>query len=226
MFRPQGLVTLSTVYSLRAFVGFFSRQQRSWDLPFGAFHSRKVSGTFPSGSTHLPFSLPLLPSQATGRPDRPRFLGFNPYESPWRLDAGLAHQPLAAPLGFALLGFTGKNLGRDFSRPPLTRFNEHVRGRIRRRLRVSIGSCLVQATRRGKPPRLAQTTLVGFWHQSNPVIQLVCRPGYVFTLRCVAHCCRPPTLSGRLTTLPELTGPAEVPSLRHRSSLAQPFGFV
>jgi hypothetical protein len=143
MFRPQGLVTLSTVYSLRAFVGFFSRRQRSWDLPFGAFPSRKVSGAFPSGSTHLPFSLSLLPPQATGRPDRPRFLGFNPYESPWRLDAGLAHQPLAAPLGFALLGYLSKSLDRDFSRSPLTRFNAYIRGRIRRRPRVSIGSCLV-----------------------------------------------------------------------------------
>jgi hypothetical protein len=39
--------------------------------------------------------------RAPDRPDRPRFLGFDPYESPWRLIAGLGRQPLAAPLGFS-----------------------------------------------------------------------------------------------------------------------------
>jgi hypothetical protein len=60
-FRPQGLVTLSAAYSLRARAGFVSHRQRSWDSPFGAFPSRKVSATSPGGRTHLPFSLPVLP---------------------------------------------------------------------------------------------------------------------------------------------------------------------
>jgi hypothetical protein len=39
----------------------------------------------PHGRTHMPFLLPLLPSpKATGRPGRPRLLGFDPSESPWR----------------------------------------------------------------------------------------------------------------------------------------------
>jgi hypothetical protein len=37
---------------------------------------------------------------AEGRPSRPRFLGFKPFESPWRPDEGLVRRPLAAPLGF------------------------------------------------------------------------------------------------------------------------------
>jgi hypothetical protein len=32
---------------------------------------------------------------------RPRFLGFNPFESPWPPRTCLAYRPLAAPLGFA-----------------------------------------------------------------------------------------------------------------------------
>ena len=78
---------------------------------------------FPPGSTHTPFHLPFnRHPKATGRPDRPRFLGFDPCESPWRPSAGLARQPLAAPLGFALLGSANRSLGRTLARPPLTRF--------------------------------------------------------------------------------------------------------
>jgi hypothetical protein len=35
-FRPQGLATLSTVFSLGALVGSVSRRQRSWASPFEA----------------------------------------------------------------------------------------------------------------------------------------------------------------------------------------------
>jgi hypothetical protein len=42
-FRPQGLITLSAAYSLRARAGSVSHRQRSWDSPFGAFPSHKVS---------------------------------------------------------------------------------------------------------------------------------------------------------------------------------------
>jgi len=42
-FRPQGLVTLSTVYSLRTRAGYVSHQQRSWGfVPFEAFSFCKV----------------------------------------------------------------------------------------------------------------------------------------------------------------------------------------
>jgi hypothetical protein len=61
-FRPQGLVTLSAAYSLRARAGLFSYRRRSWDSPFGAFSFRKVSATFPGGSTHTPFFPSVSPA--------------------------------------------------------------------------------------------------------------------------------------------------------------------
>jgi hypothetical protein len=60
-FRPQGLATLSAAYSLRARAGFVSHRRRSWDSPFGAFSSRKVSATFPGGRTHMPFDPSVIP---------------------------------------------------------------------------------------------------------------------------------------------------------------------
>jgi hypothetical protein len=45
-FRLQGLATLLTACSLRALAGFVSHRRRSWDSPFGAFSSRKVSARF------------------------------------------------------------------------------------------------------------------------------------------------------------------------------------
>jgi hypothetical protein len=61
--------TLLTVYALRSRAGFVSHRRRSWDSPFGAFSSRKVSGALPPGWTHLPFRLSVLPSrEALGRP--------------------------------------------------------------------------------------------------------------------------------------------------------------
>jgi hypothetical protein len=53
-------------------------QLRSFLLPQG-IHA------FPRERTHMPFLLPLLPPpKRTGRPGRPRLLGFDPCESPWR----------------------------------------------------------------------------------------------------------------------------------------------
>jgi hypothetical protein len=68
---------------------------RSFPLPQGI---RRVSAR-KHPLTVLPAAVTV--AETTGRPGRPRFLGFNPCGSPWRLDAGLAHQPLAAPLGFS-----------------------------------------------------------------------------------------------------------------------------
>jgi len=83
--RPQGLVTLSAVYALRARAGLVSSRQRSWDSPCGAFSSRKVPAAFPPGCTHLPFLPSVIPPhEAEGRPNEPRLLGFDPSGSPWR----------------------------------------------------------------------------------------------------------------------------------------------
>jgi hypothetical protein len=96
-------------------------------------------------------------AEALGRPDRPRFLGFIPCESPWQQRMCLASPRLDAPMGFTLLGFARKNLGRDSARPPLTRFAKSATNRRpRRRPRVSIGFCLVLTFHCGKPQRGGQ----------------------------------------------------------------------
>jgi hypothetical protein len=142
-FRLQGLATLLTVYSFRARVGFVSPRQRSWDSPFEAFPSRKVSAAFPPGSTHMPFlpPVPSLPKQTT-RSGKPRLLGFDPSESPLRSGVCLAHRVAGCSPGFSpFQGIRTRALSRDFSRSPLTRFFQPLpEGKAGRRLRVSIGS--------------------------------------------------------------------------------------
>jgi hypothetical protein len=111
--RLQGLATLLTVYSLRCRAGFVSHRQRSWDLPFGAFSSGKVTGRFRLGRTHIPFTRRYtLAPRCRGRLDKPRFLGFDPSESPWRSDVCLIRRPLVAPLGLTLPGYLAEALTR------------------------------------------------------------------------------------------------------------------
>jgi hypothetical protein len=81
-FRPQGLATLSTAYALRAPAGFLSRQRRSWDSPFGAFSSRKVSAAFPRGRTHVPFHPSVFPPPERRAGPTSRGLWVTPSESP------------------------------------------------------------------------------------------------------------------------------------------------
>jgi hypothetical protein len=110
-FRLQGLVTLLTVYSLRSRAGFVSHRQRSWDLPFGAFSSWKVTGRFRLGRTHIPFTRRYtLAPKCRGRLDKLQFLGFDPSESPWRSSVCLACRPLVAPLGLTLPGLLAEAL--------------------------------------------------------------------------------------------------------------------
>jgi len=101
MFRPQGLATLSTVYSPESRAGCISHRQRSWDFPFGAYSSCKVSEAFPLGSTHLPFLPTLFPStEAESRPVGPRFLGFSPCQESSDVQRGLKALPAGCSLGF------------------------------------------------------------------------------------------------------------------------------
>jgi len=61
---------------------------------------------------HTVFPTVSTAAETTGRPRGPRFLGFDPCESPWPPDTRLAHRQLAAPLGFTLLGHSAKALAR------------------------------------------------------------------------------------------------------------------
>jgi hypothetical protein len=121
-FRPQGLVTLSTAYSLRSRAGLISCQRRSWDSPFGAFSSCKVSERHrPEAPTYRSSHRFFPPPKRRAGPDGPRFLGFDPCGSPSRSNMCLARRPPDAPLGFTLPGPTNQRLGSNFAEPPLTR---------------------------------------------------------------------------------------------------------
>ena len=61
-------------------------------------------------------------AEAANRPDKLRFLGFDPPESPWRTNTVLVRSALAAPLGFSLLGLSHEDLARAFTQVPLTCF--------------------------------------------------------------------------------------------------------
>jgi hypothetical protein len=88
-------------------------------------------------------------AEAPSRPNRPRFLGCAPPESPWRSYGGLARGSLVPPLGFTLLGFSDGSLGRTLARPPLTRFVKLAIARpADRRPRVSIGFRRAPSVRR------------------------------------------------------------------------------
>jgi hypothetical protein len=67
-FRLQGLATLLTASSRESRAGFISRRQRSWDSPFGAFSSRRVSDAFPRRMN--PHAVPSAGCCASRRPDR------------------------------------------------------------------------------------------------------------------------------------------------------------
>ena len=139
-FRLQGLVTLLTAYALRSRAGFLSHRQRSWDSPFGAFSSQKVSGGIANRIDPPTVSPTRAPTaEAVSRLDEPRFLGLDPFESPWRPGRGLICQPLDAPLGLCLPGPATGNLVRTFAQTPLTRFaGPTIARRTHRRPRVSI----------------------------------------------------------------------------------------
>jgi len=81
-FRPQGLATLSTTFSLRTPAGLVSPRRRSWDSPFGAFPSQKDSRRFRRAEPTCRSA-----GRCSRRKDGPerhgsRFLGFGPSESP------------------------------------------------------------------------------------------------------------------------------------------------
>jgi len=166
--RLQGLVTLLAVYSFRAPAGFVSHRRRSWDSPFGASSSRKVSGAFPPGRTHIPFFLPLipLPKQRAGPAGR----GF------WASTlAGVpgSRRRISTPTTGCSLGFCPSRVCRPKSGPGFRPASSHTlctraRGYMCRRPRVSIDFGLDPSICRGKPRQTGKPTLLGFPHLLNP----------------------------------------------------------
>jgi hypothetical protein len=79
-FRLQGLVTLLTAYSLRFRAGSVSHRRRSWDYPFGAFFSRKVSPCYHADAPTCRFSRSSARRLApTGRALRAAAPGLSPF---------------------------------------------------------------------------------------------------------------------------------------------------
>jgi hypothetical protein len=173
-FRPQGLVTLSTVSSLRSLAGFVSHRRRSWDSPFGAFSFRKAAGAFPLRRTHLP-SPPA--GVTTCRSRRPGSAGRGfwacPPGSPWRPAVCLARRPLEAPLGFPLPGFSRDSLDRDFAQPPLARFAA-LRSPAMRPASQSLDQPPPASARHPACKHMGASggTLRGFLHRFNPNIRI------------------------------------------------------
>jgi hypothetical protein len=107
---------------------------------------------------------------AEGRPNRRRFLGFNPSGSPWWSDGGLARRPLAAPLGFALLGYPAVSLVQDFARTPLSHFSasgDYSPGRTAPQSVARLTTHPIHLMR-PKVHRTDQATLLGFSHLLDP----------------------------------------------------------
>jgi len=193
-FRPQGLVTLSTVSSLRSRAGFLSHRRRSWDSPFGAFSFREAVDTFPYRRD--PLTVPPT-GGTTYRSRRPALRaavpGFSLPEVPWRPSVGLAPRPLAAPLGLALRGFALGDLDRDFARSPLSRF-AFSRLPASRPAPQSVDQSPPASARHPACSHVGASggTLRGFPHlygpaHSNPVASRA----IFFTSHRVVHYCRP-----------------------------------
>jgi hypothetical protein len=208
-FRPQGLVTLSTAYSLRSRAGLISCQRRSWDSPFGAFSSGKVSERFrPEAPTYRFSHRSFPPPKRRAGPDGPRFLGFDPCRSPSRPGMCLARRPPDAPVGFTLSGPSSERLGPDFAEPPLTRLAAETTHAS------TAGASEFQSTLVWSHPiavqarRLDGTTHLGFSHRlRSTAVQARPRPGYGFTSRRVTRSRRLPDAlwTGR-PALPEPAG--------------------
>jgi hypothetical protein len=208
-FRPQGLVTLSAAYSLRAPAGFVSRRRRSWDSPFGAFSSRKVSAAFPRGRTHLPFHLSVFPpperwAGPTGRgfwvSALPRVPGDQTgINSP---TAGCSHglRPSRACWNEPCHG-SRRDSSHALCKPqPLGRSSPAPRSLNRLAPRP--------ATKHGKPWNVVGTTLLGFLHRPEPTRSSgTISRAYCFASRRVVHRCRPPERSlGNNLALPQPLG--------------------
>jgi hypothetical protein len=215
-FRPQGLVTLSTAYSLRALAGLLSCRRRSWDSPFGAFSFRQVPAAFPQPvNPHAVFPVGF-PSRRSGRAG-PTGRGSWAFTLPGV--PGDRCRISAATTGCSL----GLCPSRVFRRQPCTGSHPRSSHALRNARRsghplrhgVSVGRRLASSTCPAKAVQPDETTLLGFWHLCVPghlsaaAVRAIC-----FTSRRAVHRCRQTNaLWTAYYALPELPGiDLEVPT--------------
>jgi hypothetical protein len=166
------------VYSRRARAGFVSHRRRSWDSPFGAFPSQKVSAAFPGGRTHIPFHPSVIPASKrragpTGRGSWALPLPRVPGDQ-----AGSSSPTAGCSLGLRPL--------RVFQRKPCPGFHPDsahalcgldLRDRSHRRPGVSIGLRLALSAAPGEPGERDRAALPGSLHQYDPAHSSTPEPG-------------------------------------------------
>jgi len=210
-FRPQGLVTLSAAYSLRARAGFISHRRRSWDSPFGAFSSRKVPARFRTEGPTYRFSLPVFPTLS--RWAGPASLGF------WALTlpevpgdrTAISTSATGCSLGFcpsrvcrraALPGLSPKLLPRTSTNAALRRHPPVPRSLDRLPPGLFRSARQAERTGPGNPSRVSAP-------ERSRAFERVLYPGYGFaSCRAVHHCRQTSTLWTESLALPEPLGTA------------------
>jgi hypothetical protein len=190
-------VTLSAVYSLRARAGLFSCRRRSWDSPFGAFSSRKVSTRFREDEPTRRFSRRYSRRRSAWAAQRAAASGLSPFRESLATAAGLVRQSPDTPLGFALSGSADWSLARAFTRAPPARFREST-SRPKPAAPRSLDQLQLGPSRTGEPV-VGRTTLTGFSHRTNPAAFKPSNPSGLLGSPCAASritadC---PTLFGR-----------------------------
>jgi len=152
-FRPQGLVTLSAAYSLRARAGFVSHRQRSWDSPFGAFPFRKVSERYRPQAPTYRFSRRFSYRRSSRPARRAAVSGLCPLRESLATRRGISTLIAGCSLGLSLPGSFAAAL-TGISPALLSRASRTGLERLaHRHPRVSIGSCFASSDHRGKPRR-------------------------------------------------------------------------
>jgi len=190
-FRLQGLVTLVAASSLRFRAGFVSHRQRSWDSPFGAFSSRKVSDSFPDRKNPPTVSLVGIPVPKHRPARQVAVPGLLPFRESLAVKRAVNTPTAGCSLGF--------HPSRD-STNALARISPCLLSRASpvRAVHPGDGAPESQSTFASPRPSLRQAagvgrdTLLGFLHRP-------CHPdafgrpanrAILFTSRRVAHYCR------------------------------------
>jgi hypothetical protein len=170
-FRLQGLATLVTAFSRQFRVGFVSRRQRSWDFPFGAFSSHRVTSAFPRRWTRVPFAVrPETVAETTARKAGARFPGFDPCGNPYRDGLCLAVRRDGCSPGLRPSRVLHYRLGRAYTQPPPTRLAISTGEPAESACATEFRSATAwrRPKSRGKPRSRADTTRLGFLHRLDP----------------------------------------------------------